>query len=307
MIAGAPLATVSLRDHEAQLEATFVPAAGMVCSSLRHRGDELLAQNAGVGAYAERGKTMGIPLLYPWANRLARFGYEVAGRQVTLSEEDPRIPRDDAGLPIHGVSPGLLRWEVDGAGAPDAVEATLRWHSDELLALFPFVHEVRVVATVARAELTLATTVVAAADGRVPVSFGYHPYTCVPGGRRDDWLLTLGAANRLVLDDHSIPTGERAPIDRAAFRLGSASLDDAFDAAPEPATFEAAAADATLTVELLTGYSYAQVFAPGGQEFVCFEPMTAPTNALNSGDGVTIVEPGGSYRAAFRIALSRGA
>jgi len=54
-----------------QLRATFVPGAGMVCSSLRHDGAELLAQRNGVRAYAERGSTMGIPLLYPWANRLA--------------------------------------------------------------------------------------------------------------------------------------------------------------------------------------------------------------------------------------------
>ena len=42
-------------------------------------------------------------------------------------------------------------------------------------------------------------------------------------------------------------------------------------------------------------------------EFIRFEPMTAPTNALDSGDGLIVVEPGGSYRAAFRIALSRSA
>ena len=54
-----------------QLRATFVPGAGMVCSSLCHDGAELLAQCNGVRAYAERGSTMGIPLLYPWANRLA--------------------------------------------------------------------------------------------------------------------------------------------------------------------------------------------------------------------------------------------
>ncbi|MGP8241569.1 MAG: aldose 1-epimerase, partial [Solirubrobacteraceae bacterium] len=78
------LDTVQLRDAQSQLDATFVPGAGMVCCSLRHRGEELLAQNAGVDAYAKRGKTMGIPLLYPWANRLAGFDYTAAGRTVTV-------------------------------------------------------------------------------------------------------------------------------------------------------------------------------------------------------------------------------
>src|SRR5271165_2803189 len=100
-MSGASLATVCLRDEQAPLEATFVPGAGMICSSLRHNGDELLAQNAGVGAYAERGKTMGIPLLYPWANRLADFQYTVAGLTVQVPHDPTRIALDDNGLPIH--------------------------------------------------------------------------------------------------------------------------------------------------------------------------------------------------------------
>ncbi len=52
---------------------------------------------------------------------------------------------------------------------------------------------------------------------------------------------------------------------------------------------------------------YAQVFAPAGQEFVCFEPMTAPTNSLNSGDGLTVIGPGETYVARFRIAFSQSA
>jgi galactose mutarotase-like enzyme len=281
----------------------------MLCCSFTVDGDELLDRRRGVRAYAEQGKTMGIPLLYPWANRLERFGYRAAGKEVALSDEDARIPRDDNGLPIHGVLPGLLRWVPDGAGAYDAVAARLAWRSDELLGLFPFAHDVAVSATVGRAELTIVTTVTADEDGPVPVSFGYHPYTRVPGAGRDDWQVTLGASSQIVLDGHSIPTGERAPIERSSFSLGGVSLDDAYDAYDADGTaptFAAAAAGARLTVEYVRGYAYAQVFAPPGQEFICFEPMTAPTNALNSGDGLTVLAPGESYRAEFRIALSRG-
>ena len=56
----------------------------MVGCSLRHRGDELLGQRGGLGVYvAERG-TMGIPLLYPWANRLAVERFPVEGNEVVL-------------------------------------------------------------------------------------------------------------------------------------------------------------------------------------------------------------------------------
>jgi aldose 1-epimerase len=297
--------SITLTSSDGSTTAEFVPEANMVCCSFVVDGTELLDRRRGVRTYAEQGKTMGIPLLYPWANRLARFGYRAAGKDVTLSTDDARIPRDSGGLPIHGVVPGLLRWELEDSSASDAVASRLSWRADALLELFPFVHDVRREARLGRGELTLTTTVTAGADGPVPVSFGYHPYTRAPAGSRDEWVITLGAADRLVLDENSIPTGERAAIDREPFRLAGKSLDDAFDAASDP-TFSAAAGDAALSVEFLAGYPYAQVFSPAGQEFICFEPMTAPANALNSGDGLTVLEPGESYRAAFKVAVSRG-
>jgi len=72
-VAGTDAQAVRLRDVAAGLEAEFLSAIGILCCSLRHRGEVLLAQKAGVDAYAQRGKTTGIPLLYPWANRLAGF------------------------------------------------------------------------------------------------------------------------------------------------------------------------------------------------------------------------------------------
>ena len=299
--------SITLASADGSTTAEFVPDANLLCCSLVYGGVERLERRRGVRVYAEQGKTMGIPLLYPWANRLARFGYEAAGRAVTLSEDDPRIPRDSAGLPIHGVVPGLLRWEVGDSGRTDTIDARLEWSSDELLELFPFVHEVHREATVGPAELTMTTTVTAVGEDPVPVSFGYHPYTRLAGAARDEWQITLAASNRLELDDHSIPTGERVPVDRDRFPLAGASLDDAFEAAAssEAATFQATAGEHRLSVEFLEGYDYAQVFSPDGQGFVCFEPMTAPANALNSGDGLTVIGPGETYVASFRIALSR--
>src|SRR3954471_6059534 len=81
-------------------EATFVPAAGMIGCSLQHRGEELLGQRGGLEAYVRERKTMGIPLLHPWANRLSRRHFSVAGREVTIGLEQTRL--DEQGLAMHG-------------------------------------------------------------------------------------------------------------------------------------------------------------------------------------------------------------
>lgn len=63
--------TLTLTSASGELEAVYAPSVGMVCCSLRRNGDELLGQRGGLEAYAKKGSTFGIPLLYPWANRLA--------------------------------------------------------------------------------------------------------------------------------------------------------------------------------------------------------------------------------------------
>jgi galactose mutarotase-like enzyme len=46
------------------------------------------------------------------------------------------------------------------------------------------------------------------------------------------------------------------------------------------------------------------VYAPAGQEFICFEPMTAPTDALaRGGRDLPRVEPGSEFTARFSIAV----
>jgi galactose mutarotase-like enzyme len=56
-----------------------------------------------------------------------------------------------------------------------------------------------------------------------------------------------------------------------------------------------------IAVEFEHGYAYAQVFAPPGRTLVCFEPMTAPVDALRTHDGLRLVEPGERESAAFAL------
>ncbi len=78
--------SVALRSVDGSTEAEFVPEANMICSSLRYLGAEYLHRGDGAGAYLREGKTMGISLLHPWANRLNGFRYRVACEEVACRE-----------------------------------------------------------------------------------------------------------------------------------------------------------------------------------------------------------------------------
>jgi aldose 1-epimerase len=47
----------------------------------------------------------------------------------------------------------------------------------------------------------------------------------------------------------------------------------------------------------------AQVYAPENSDFICFEPMAAPVDALISGDGLNWVAPGDEFTAIFTISI----
>lgn len=303
---------VVLGASDGALEATFVPAAGMVCCSLRHRGAELLAQRDGVRAYAERGSTMGVPLLYPWANRLAGLDYPGPHGAVELKRGDRLLKFDGNGLPIHGALPGALPWELLDAGAEgkaDALHARLRWERADLLAIFPWRHEVELRASVAGATLTIETRVRAAAESvagnrGLPASFGFHPYISPPAGQRAEWVLDLPVSRHLLLDERMIPTGASEPLARRRFALADGDWDDAFAGLTAPPLFTATGGGVRIALELLGGYTHAQLYAPAAERFFCFEPMTAPTNALRSGAELRRIAPGESFGAVFAISLA---
>jgi aldose 1-epimerase len=301
---GLAVSTLSSAD----LEATFVPGAGMVGCSLRHRGEEVLGQRGGLSRYvAERG-TMGIPLLHPFANRLASRRFSVAGRQVVLEPGGPPGTMDDGGLPIHGLVAADAGWVVchertsrDGASIVAVLDFGAR---DDLMAAFPFPHEVRLEASVAGSTLTLATTVTPTGDVPVPVSFGFHPYLRLPGVDRADWEVSIPVRERLVLDARMLPTGAREAVRVPAGPLAARTFDDAYTAPPNDEPFVLQGGGRRIELAFDAGYRYAQVFAPAIDDVVAFEPMTAPTNALvDGGPELPLVPPGESFRATFSVTV----
>jgi galactose mutarotase-like enzyme len=291
------------------LTATFLPGLGMVGVSLRHAGDELLDRRGGIEAYARRGAVMGLPLLHPWANRLSDHGYTVADRTVRLPRDSPLVHCEEHGLPIHGLLAASPHWRVTDAAPEEGrarLRATLDFSRPELLAAFPFPHEIALEAVLAPTALTVATTLRPVADAAVPIAFGFHPFLRLPGEDRTRWSLSLPPRRHLATDERGIPsgTGEPRPAGRTA--LQDRGYDDGYDRLGEGAEFRVTGGGRAVSVTLRSGYPAAQVFSPPGAQFVCFEPMTAPADALRSGFGLRQVAPGRAFTAVFEIAVGDG-
>ncbi len=255
---------------------------------------------------------MGIPLLHPWANRLAADDYRVNETAVRLRPDSPLVARDEHGLPIHGLLGGSPHWALrhsaDGNGdATWALSAEIDFGAHlELLEAFPFPHLLALDVGLRRRTLTVRTTLTATGEHAVPVSFGFHPYLRLAGVAREDWHVELPAMRHLQLDARAIPTGASRPVAAAAGLLGTRTFDDGYVDVPDGAQFVVAGGGRRITVRLEQGYPAAQVFAPATDDVICFEPMTAPTNALNSGDRLSLVAPGERYTATFSITVERG-
>ncbi len=303
------LAALTISNGTAgSIEVAFVPDAGMVGCSLRHRGEELLGQRGGLATYVAKRSTMGIPLLHPWANRLGAMRFEVAGREVNLGTGAARPSLDPSGLPIHGLLAAAKGWRLErheSDGDTAVLAAGFDFAADQArIAAFPFPQEIGFEAALAGNALEVTTTIRATGDVAAPIAFGYHPYFRLPGVARSDWVVEIPVRERLRLDETMLPTGELQPVDVETGPLGSRTFDDAYLAPPGPAPFALSGGGRRIDVSFDSGYPYAQVYAPSDDDVIAFEPMTAPTNALvTGGPALPLVEPGETFEATFTIAI----
>jgi aldose 1-epimerase len=299
----AELENVVLKDPSSSLTATFVPPAGMIGTSLADGGDEFLGQRRGLDAYVSDGKTMGIPILYPWANRLSANEYESTGAVVTLTPGAGGVRTDPNGAPIHGVLAAYPGWLVTERSA-NALTAVVDFGgSPPLLASFPFPHLLTQRVTLEGRRLTIETTVMPTTSAPVPMCFGYHPYLTIPDAPRDQWQLSRPSMRHLPVDERGIPTGAHEEWPASTAPLGSAEYDDGFDSVADGAVFTLAGGDRRIDVTFETGYPAAQLFAPQGESIVAIEPMAAPTDSLRRG-GYRYAVPGKPQTARFSITVT---
>ena len=241
----------TIRCAKSQSQLVVHTDAGCVATSWQVRGQEMLTLPVALADFVKSQKTGGIPLLYPYANRLRTDHFTAAGKAVDLSR-DAQLKRDANGFPMHGL---LIRWPdwVMSQPAPDELEASIVWGDHaELFAAYPFAHTLRVrwklgqgvnqvvnrgdgqvansrVDESKTASTLTVTTIIEADKGQdVPVSFGWHPYLVL--NDRANAQLQLPARRAIALAQNGLPISTDNPESwlPAGTQSAVAPLDDLF-------------------------------------------------------------------------------
>jgi aldose 1-epimerase len=312
------IATVQLADTARQTTLAIAPGLGNTAYQWMVRGRNFLYFPYNSPAeFAQKPRFCAVPFLAPWANRIDGDVYWANGKQYRLNPDLGNLRRDGNQKPIHGLVSSSNLWKLAEAKSDDASAwATSRlefWRHPDLMAQFPFPHTLTMTYRLREGAVEVETAMENLGDMPIPVAIGFHPYFQLHDAPRDEWHVHLAARDHFVLNRELIPTGERKPVEFAdPYSLSSGPLDDVFGNlvrdADGKARFSVEGGRERITVAYGPKYTIAVVYAPKGQNFICFEPMAAVTNAFNlAHDGkyaeLQSVAPGATWRESFRVSV----
>ncbi len=195
-------------------EAIVWPALGFNCLHWRlpHGPDRLELLYVDPGVFSNgRPTRSGIPVLFPFPNRIRAGRFSWNGQEYQLPLNDPTQRNA-----IHGFA-CRHPWRVvdQGAGSDQAWltgEFQCSKDAPECLSLWPADHRLRLTYRLGAGWLRLEAEVSNPDSKPLPFGLGYHPYFHIPSGSSEGATVQVPARNFWELQD-SLPTGKRPVVD----------------------------------------------------------------------------------------------
>ena len=256
-------------------------------------------------------------ILSPWPNRVRAGRWVLDGEPQQLDITEP-----ERGGALHGLLQ-FADYEATEQRA-DAVTLAATIYPQHG---WPFLVETWVRYQLESDGLTVTHGARNLSTARAPYATGSHPYLKVGDAPIADLELTVPASTYFAVDERLDPTGEvevtGTPYDvRTPQRVGGLAFDTAFGGVQHAEVANGRGDVAWLTAPdgsrttlwQSTEWGYVQVFtthlmpsADGPIDAIAIEPMTAPPDALNSGQGLVWIEPGASWEGSWGLRYAGGA
>jgi len=248
-------------------------------------------------------------VLAPWPNRVGdgRWRWDGVERQLALTEPA-------AGNAIHG----LVRWVPwrRESASPRRVRLTHRCHPQPG---WSWIVDLALEYRLGDEGLTVALEAINRSGEPCPFAVGFHPYLAAFGGPVDDAVLRLPAASWYEADGRGLPVGRHrvdgGPLDfRDGRAVGAAVLDTALgdlgrdDAGRVEVVLEAGDGSDRTSLWMDGAFTHVMLFTGDTladtrrrRRGLAVEPMTAPVDALRSGEGLVVLHTDEVFRASWGV------
>ncbi|MSR56751.1 MAG: aldose 1-epimerase [Planctomycetaceae bacterium] len=310
--------TIELTNNRSGANTRIMPEAGFNFFSLRipvgNQTVDVLDCVPEFATTGERPTRSGIPLLFPYPNRIREGRFTWEGRQFDLTGAH----HDESGNAIHGLVVDRP-WRVVAQSARHvvgqfqlSVDAPDRWR------MWPADFLIEVGYELFEQALRCDIRVFNPDVGPLPWGFGTHPYFRVPlssASRRNDCLVQVPAALAWELNE-CLPTGRQLPVAgrndlRDGEALADVTLDDVLTGLAiknERVSCVVMDPGAGLQIAQVTDAVFRELvaFTPPHGRSVCLEPYTCVTDAINlvsqgHETGLQVLMPGCEFHTWFEI------
>ncbi|MFT4041787.1 MAG: aldose 1-epimerase family protein [Gordonia sp. (in: high G+C Gram-positive bacteria)] len=251
-------------------------------------------------------------VLIPWPNRIRDGRWIYHGTPMQLDITEPN--RNNA---IHGLLQYTPYRVSDRSDSAITLTAQVFPQNG-----YPFHLDTAVRYELQEDGLSATHTITNIGAQPAPVAIGAHPFLTLGDIPVEELTLTVAAERHIVVDERLNPIGSRpvagTPMDlRSGQLVAGLDLDDAWSdlVIVDGGSTHALTAPDGRSVSLWADdqHNYLQVFTTrryprDGRHItaIAIEPMTAPANAFNSGDGLTWVAAGEQWSASWAIRYNDG-
>lgn len=240
-------------------------------------------------------------LLTPWVNRVRNGNYSFKGKNYQLPINEPAL-----GNAIHGLLARVPFTLVQKTESSVTLEHAYQGAEPN----YPFPFTFRYTYTLAE-EGGLEITFMAQNTGStsMPFACGWHPYFSFPDTKAADLSIKFHPTSRFLSDSQMIPLKEENLQGKSEFVFSQEKVDHVFRLEPREKHvtefIDHKHQRSLFLTQSSVQFPFLVVFQPEGYHSVAIEPMTANTDAFNTGDGLIELAPSEAFSGQIRLSIGK--